>query len=183
MTQLMAYILMEIEMGQTDEVLQELRKIEEATKISVTTGEYDIVILLEVPTLESLYDITVKQIHVIPGIKETTTAVVEKIDDGYRNNGINNEAAIISEGSFNNVVSSFTVNSLIANIEQMKVLVGNPRFFKSVEDEFKRHSATVGTKKISIVSEYLNEWINNYADRFSTLKQQYKYGQPIITTK
>ncbi|MEE8181817.1 MAG: Lrp/AsnC ligand binding domain-containing protein [Candidatus Thorarchaeota archaeon] len=78
MTRIMAYILMEIEIGRTDEVLQELRKIEEATKISVTTGEYDIVVLLEVPTLESLYDITVKQIHVIPGIKETTTAVVEK---------------------------------------------------------------------------------------------------------
>jgi len=79
MTQIMAYILMEIEIGRTDEVLQELRKIEEATKISVTTGEYDIVVLLAVPTLEALYDITVKRIHVIPGIKETTTAVVEKI--------------------------------------------------------------------------------------------------------
>ncbi|MGY5861567.1 MAG: Lrp/AsnC ligand binding domain-containing protein [Candidatus Thorarchaeota archaeon] len=80
MTQrIMAYILMEIEIGQTDEVLQELRKIEEATKIAVTTGEFDIVTLLEVPTLEALYDITVKRIHVIPGIKETTTAVVEKI--------------------------------------------------------------------------------------------------------
>ncbi len=79
MTRIMAYILMEIEIGRTDEVLQELRKIEEATKISVTTGEYDIVILLEVPTLEALYDITVKRIHVIPGIKETTTAVVEKM--------------------------------------------------------------------------------------------------------
>ena len=79
MTRIMAYILMEIEIGRTDEVLQELRKIEESTKISVTTGEYDIVILLEVPTLEALYDITVKRIHVIPGIKETTTAVVEKI--------------------------------------------------------------------------------------------------------
>jgi len=80
MTQLiMAYILMDIEIGRADEVLQELRKIEEATKISVTTGEYDIIILLEVPTLEDLYDITVKRIHMIPGIKETTTAVVEKI--------------------------------------------------------------------------------------------------------
>ena len=79
MTQIMAYILMEIEIGRTDEVVQELRKIEEATKISVTTGEYDIVVLLAVPTLEALYDITVKRIHVIPGIKETTTAVVEKI--------------------------------------------------------------------------------------------------------
>ncbi len=79
MTRIMAYILMEIEIGQTDDVLQELCKIEEATKISVTTGEYDIVVLLEVPTLEALYDITVKRIHVISGIKETTTAVVEKI--------------------------------------------------------------------------------------------------------
>jgi len=111
-----------------------------------------------------------------------TNAIVELVDDGYKNNGINLEGNVISGESFTNVASSFTVNNLIANIEQMKVFVGNPRFFKSVEDEFKRHSATVGTKKISIVSEYLNQWIDTFTDPISRLKQQYKYGQPIITT-
>ena len=74
-----AYILMTVEIGKTDEVLDHLRKIEEATRVSVTTGEYDIVALIEVEDLESLYDITVQRIHQIPGLVETTTAVVEKM--------------------------------------------------------------------------------------------------------
>lgn len=76
----MAYVLMEIEIGMTDRVLDELRKIDQATRVSVTTGAYDIVVLLEVDSLEMLYDITVHQIHAIKGIKETTTAVVEKME-------------------------------------------------------------------------------------------------------
>lgn len=74
-----AYILMEIEIGLIDNVVEHLRKIQQATKISVTTGGYDIVVLLEVSNLEELYDITVHHIHKIGGIKETQTAVVEKM--------------------------------------------------------------------------------------------------------
>jgi DNA-binding Lrp family transcriptional regulator len=76
----MAYVLMEIEIGMTDQVLDELRRIDQATRVSVTTGAYDIVVLLEVGSLEQLYDITVHQIHAIQGIKETTTAVIEKME-------------------------------------------------------------------------------------------------------
>ncbi len=74
-----AYVLMEIEIGKTDDVVEHLRKIPQATKIAVTTGGYDIVVLLEVANLEELYDITVHHIHTAPGIKETQTAVVEKM--------------------------------------------------------------------------------------------------------
>jgi len=74
-----AYVLMTVEIGKTDSVLEELRHIDEAVRIAVTTGEYDIVILVEVDTLEDLYDITVRRMHKIPGIAETTTAVVEKM--------------------------------------------------------------------------------------------------------
>ena len=66
-----AYVLMEIEIGKTDDVVEHLRKIPQATKIAVTTGGYDIVVLLEVANLEEL--------HTAPGIKETQTAVVEKM--------------------------------------------------------------------------------------------------------
>ena len=75
----LAYVLMEIEIGMTDDVVEELRKIPQATKVAVTTGVYDIVVLLEVADLEELYDITVRHIHKISGIKETHTAVVEKL--------------------------------------------------------------------------------------------------------
>jgi DNA-binding Lrp family transcriptional regulator len=75
----MAYILMIIQLGRTDEVLSELRGIDEAVRIAVTTGEYDIVMLVDVDSLEALYEITVNRIHKIPGIEETTTAVVEKM--------------------------------------------------------------------------------------------------------
>jgi DNA-binding Lrp family transcriptional regulator len=74
-----AYILMAVEIGKTDSVVAELRKIDAAIRVAVTTGEYDIVVLVEVPSLEALYELTVDQIHKIPGIADTTTAVVEKM--------------------------------------------------------------------------------------------------------
>ncbi|RDE14138.1 MAG: hypothetical protein C4K48_07415 [Candidatus Thorarchaeota archaeon] len=74
-----SYILMEIEIGMTDHVVDQLRHIEQATRVAVTTGGYDIVVLLETKDLEELYEITVNRIHKISGIKETTTAVVEKM--------------------------------------------------------------------------------------------------------
>ena len=74
-----AYVLMTVEIGKTDDVVEELRHIDEAVRIAVTTGEFDIVILVEVDSLEELYNITVRKMHKIPGIAETTTAVVEKM--------------------------------------------------------------------------------------------------------
>ncbi len=74
-----AYVLMDLEIGKTDEVLEQLRLIPEATVIAVTTGVFDIIVRLQVPSLEALYEITIKKIHAIPGIKETSTAVVEKM--------------------------------------------------------------------------------------------------------
>lgn len=74
-----AYVLVEVEIGKTDHVVEELRKIDEATRVAVTTGIVDIVVLLEVDTLEALYDVTVHRIHAIPGIKDTSTAVIEKM--------------------------------------------------------------------------------------------------------
>ncbi len=74
-----AYVLMEIEMGRTDHVVKHLQMIDEATRVAVTTGIYDIVVLLEVDDLEALYDITVNRIHQIQGIKDTSTAVIEKM--------------------------------------------------------------------------------------------------------
>ena len=74
-----AYVLVEVEIGKTDKVVAELRMIEEATRVAVTTGIFDIVVLLEVESLEALYEVTVHRIHSISGIKDTSTAVIEKM--------------------------------------------------------------------------------------------------------
>ena len=73
-----AYVLITVELGKTQEVLDGLRKIVQVTCVSVTTGLYDIIIRIDTESLERLYDITINEVHKIDGIVDTTTAVIEK---------------------------------------------------------------------------------------------------------
>ncbi len=73
-----AYILITVELGKTQAVLDGLRKILEVTCVSVTTGIYDIIVRVDVETLDDLYEVTVNKIHKIDGLVATTTAVIEK---------------------------------------------------------------------------------------------------------
>lgn len=72
-----AYILIEMEPGDSDITIQEMRKIENIAKISVVAGEFDIVIRVQVTSLEDLLKVTNK-IQKIKGVKKTTTQVIEK---------------------------------------------------------------------------------------------------------
>ena len=59
------------------EAILEMRKIDNVEKISVVAGEYDIVIRVQVKSLENLLKVTNK-IQMIDGVKKTTTQVIEK---------------------------------------------------------------------------------------------------------
>lgn len=72
-----AYILITIEPGSTDRAISEMDKIENVVKISVVAGEYDVVVRVQVKTLEKLLKVTNK-IQMIKGVKKTTTQVIEK---------------------------------------------------------------------------------------------------------
>jgi len=72
-----AYILISIRPGKSDRIIKEMRKIENAEKISVVAGEYDIVVRVHVKTLEKLLKVTDK-LQLIDGVKKTTTQVIEK---------------------------------------------------------------------------------------------------------
>ena len=72
-----AYILIEMEPGDSDITINEMRKIENIAKISVVAGEFDIVVRVQVKTLENLLKVTNK-IQKIKGVKKTTTQVIEK---------------------------------------------------------------------------------------------------------
>ena len=63
--------------GSSDKAIKEMRKIENVKKISVVAGEYDIVIRVEVITLDKLLKVTDK-IQMITGVNKTTTQVIEK---------------------------------------------------------------------------------------------------------
>ncbi len=63
-------------MGALQKVVDEFRKIEVATSVAVTTGEFDCIVRVKLPDLEALYNLTVDQVCKIPGLEETTTAVV-----------------------------------------------------------------------------------------------------------
>jgi DNA-binding Lrp family transcriptional regulator len=72
-----AYILIHISPGSTEKVIKDLRKIENIAKISVVAGEFDIVVRVQVRSLERLLKATDK-IQMIKGVNKTTTQVIEK---------------------------------------------------------------------------------------------------------
>ena len=73
-----AYIFFEIKLGKTQEVIDQLRKIPEIVSVAVVTGEYDVIAKVIVENLEELFEIASQRIHMIEGIEDTQTAVVEK---------------------------------------------------------------------------------------------------------
>ena len=72
-----AYILLNMKPGNNDKAIKEMRKIEDIAKISVVAGEYDIVIRVQVKSLDRLLKVTDK-IQLIDGVIKTTTQVIEK---------------------------------------------------------------------------------------------------------
>jgi DNA-binding Lrp family transcriptional regulator len=63
--------------GSSDKAIQEMKQIHNVQKISIVTGEYDIVVRVGVKTLDKLLKVTDK-IQMISGINKTTTQVIEK---------------------------------------------------------------------------------------------------------
>ena len=65
-----SYILISIRPGSSDKAIKEMRKINNIAKISVVAGDYDIVVRVQVKSLQDLLKVTDK-IHMIDGIKKT----------------------------------------------------------------------------------------------------------------
>jgi len=72
-----AYILISIRPGNSDNIIRDMREIENVEKISVVAGDYDVVVRVQVKTLEKLLKVTDK-LQLIDGVKKTTTQVIEK---------------------------------------------------------------------------------------------------------
>lgn len=111
--------------------------------------------------------------------------IIELLPDGnYYNNGLNlkGNPQKISNDVLVSEMKNYLINDTISNIEQTKVIFGDPISYKSVSDQFKRHSGVVGTKKISAVYDQLNRWIDEKLKRTDREGGLYRNGKPIVRT-
>jgi DNA-binding Lrp family transcriptional regulator len=72
-----AYILTALKPGVVKQAVSELRMINDIEKISVTAGEYDIVVRVAAPTMEDILGVA-NEIQQVNGVKKTMTQVVGK---------------------------------------------------------------------------------------------------------
>jgi len=68
-----AFVLVNVEGGKVQEVVDELNKIPQVTEVYSIAGEYDILAKLKFADIKSLGEIVPKKLHVIPGITRTIT--------------------------------------------------------------------------------------------------------------
>lgn len=80
-----AYVMLNCESGCEDFVMDQLKAIEGVREIQGTFGSYDILIKIEIPSVEALRDILVFKIRKIEKVTFTTTLVcvgeTHKLDD------------------------------------------------------------------------------------------------------
>jgi DNA-binding Lrp family transcriptional regulator len=63
--------------GMYNKALDEMKKIKNIEKISIVTGDYDIIVKVNVKNLEQLHKLT-SQIHKVNGVEKTNTQIIEK---------------------------------------------------------------------------------------------------------
>ncbi len=70
------YILVDVDLGESDSVLRDLIKIEEVRSAACVSGIYDLVVRVETEDLATLHKITTHQICKITHVKKTNSLVV-----------------------------------------------------------------------------------------------------------
>ena len=71
-----AYVLLEAQAGKTDDALLKIKQIKGVSEVSLVTGPYDLILLVEAEDLKSLGRIVNEQIQAIPGVTKTITCVI-----------------------------------------------------------------------------------------------------------
>jgi len=75
MSEVCAYILIEIETGYVKDVVKNLKKIKELDSVGIVTGPFDVIAHLSAKSLKELGDTVTEKLQNIEGIVHTTTCV------------------------------------------------------------------------------------------------------------
>ena len=73
-----AFVLIEVTVGKTKEVAQNLQKIKGVKSVYTVTGPYDIIAVVEEADMDSIGQVVTKQVHAIPGVSRTITCIAIK---------------------------------------------------------------------------------------------------------
>ena len=74
-----AYILITAAIGKVKEAAKEIQKLPGVKSVHIVTGPYDIIVLVEAPSLDMLTSTVVEGIHKVKGVVDTNTAIVVEI--------------------------------------------------------------------------------------------------------
>lgn len=81
----LAFVDLFVEAPLMDEVISALKEIKNAVQIYEVTGEFDVIILVNVGSIEEFRDLLKNRIMKIKGIKSTVTSIVLK---SHRNHNL-----------------------------------------------------------------------------------------------
>ena len=73
-----AFELIKTEIGKDKQVLSLLRDLEGIKKISMVTGEFDIIVVAESDHMATLMNVVIEKIRCLDGISDTNTSIVIK---------------------------------------------------------------------------------------------------------
>lgn len=73
-----AYIMMKMQVGMDDQVISEIKKLEQVKSADATYGSYDLVIKVTFKTIEDLDRFIFEKVRLIKGITETSSMIVAK---------------------------------------------------------------------------------------------------------
>jgi DNA-binding Lrp family transcriptional regulator len=71
-----AFVLIETAVGRNREVTAALKRLRGVTSADLVTGPYDVIAIVEAPSLSEVGDVVTARIHPIPGISRTVTCLV-----------------------------------------------------------------------------------------------------------
>ena len=74
-----AFVLIEVAVGKTEEVVTALRKVEGVKSVEAVTGPYDIITVVEGPDVNAIGDLVTRNIHSVSGVARTVTCLTVRL--------------------------------------------------------------------------------------------------------
>ncbi|ASJ03251.1 AsnC family transcriptional regulator [Thermococcus profundus] len=76
-----AYVLLTIEIGKVESVIESLKSLQGVIRADAVTGPYDAIVYIEANDLGELTRKILHDIHNIDGVIDTTTAIVVEMEE------------------------------------------------------------------------------------------------------
>ncbi len=75
MSRVTAFVMIKTEVRRTSEVAQRIAALEHVAEVYSVTGEYDLIVILRLPTYEQLAEVVPDQVAMVDGVMETETTL------------------------------------------------------------------------------------------------------------